>query len=221
MDEKRFLSMRGLLHNSSRYVTLDGTRSTGYSPSNKSAFVNKAKIENGKDKDGLPFSTAGDAALDVLSTNSKLAFNDARVAAVSARSAGLPNTTLRMDLRTLNLHLAVRVSEIIACSEAMWEWVLQYQQGLAQHKAKKDTKSRARSGSGSIEILHQKRYSIIPGGESPAKVGLKAAIAELTRDDFDNLISNFDLYVHSLFACSAFQPISQRHARSNVSRTGH
>ncbi|OJA12095.1 hypothetical protein AZE42_03447 [Rhizopogon vesiculosus] len=39
----------------------------------------------------------------------------------------LPNPALDVDLRSLNLHLALRVKEIVACAEAMWEWVEEFQ----------------------------------------------------------------------------------------------
>lgn len=39
----------------------------------------------------------------------------------------LPNPALDIDLRSLNLHLALRVKEIVACAEAMWEWVCEFQ----------------------------------------------------------------------------------------------
>jgi hypothetical protein len=42
------------------------------------------------------------------------------------RGSRLPSTTLNHDLKSLNLHLALRTAEILACSEAMWEWVLEY-----------------------------------------------------------------------------------------------
>jgi hypothetical protein len=41
----------------------------------------------------------------------------------------LPNPTLNVDLKFLNLHLALRVKEIVACAEAMWEWVSELQTG--------------------------------------------------------------------------------------------
>lgn len=41
--------------------------------------------------------------------------------------ARLPNPALDVDLRSLNLHLALRVKEIVACAEAMWEWVCEFQ----------------------------------------------------------------------------------------------
>ncbi|TDL17246.1 hypothetical protein BD410DRAFT_580873 [Rickenella mellea] len=39
----------------------------------------------------------------------------------------LPNQTLAFDLKSLNLHLSARVQEVLACAEAMWDWVLEHQ----------------------------------------------------------------------------------------------
>ena len=33
-----------------------------------------------------------------------------------------------IDIKSLHLHLSTRVSEILACSESMWEWVLEEQE---------------------------------------------------------------------------------------------
>lgn len=40
---------------------------------------------------------------------------------------GLPNGMLEVDLRTLNMHLGIRVKEVLGCAEAMWDWVVDYQ----------------------------------------------------------------------------------------------
>ena len=45
----------------------------------------------------------------------------------------LPNPALDVDLRSLNLHLALRVKEIVACAEAMWEWVCEFQERRERH----------------------------------------------------------------------------------------
>ena len=39
----------------------------------------------------------------------------------------LPNKKMDFDVGSLNLHLALKVNEVIACSEAMWDYVLDYQ----------------------------------------------------------------------------------------------
>lgn len=44
-----------------------------------------------------------------------------------AQMRALPNPALDVDLKFLNLHLTLRVKEIVACAEAMWEWVSEFQ----------------------------------------------------------------------------------------------
>lgn len=87
------------------------------------------------------------------------------------RMLRLPTTTtLNADLRTLNHHLALRVKEIIACSEPMWEWVEQFQRETAT----------------------------IPNLNTLSNWSMdmaRCAILEMTRDDFDILLNNFTLQV--------------------------
>ena len=45
----------------------------------------------------------------------------------------LPNPALNVDLRSLNLHLALRVKEIVACAVTMWEWVCEFQKRQEIH----------------------------------------------------------------------------------------
>ena len=87
------------------------------------------------------------------------------------RTSTLPTTTLNVDLRTLNLHLALRSKEIIACSESMWEWVEQFQ---------------------------QESETSIPNLNPASNWSLdmtRCAILEMTREDFDLLLNNFTLQV--------------------------
>ena len=82
------------------------------------------------------------------------------------RMSRLPTTTLNIDLRTLNLHLELRAKEILACSESMWEWVVEFQQA-----------SVSSLDAHSIQSLDMTR----------------CAILEMTRDDFDLLLNNFTM----------------------------
>ena len=87
------------------------------------------------------------------------------------RMSRLPTTTLNADLRTLNLHLAIRAKEIVACSESMWEWVEQFQRESA---------------------------ASVPNLNAPNNWSLdmaRCAILEMTREDFDLLLNNFMLQV--------------------------
>ncbi|KDR82916.1 hypothetical protein GALMADRAFT_238570 [Galerina marginata CBS 339.88] len=99
----------------------------------------------------------------------------------------LPNMTLHIDLRTLNLHLALRAKEVIACSESMWEYVQEYQARSSKDAA---SSGRLRSGSGSIE-----GYMVgVQASESTSSLDqTQNAILEMTRDDFDHLLNNFEM----------------------------
>ncbi|KAH9480652.1 hypothetical protein JR316_0007252 [Psilocybe cubensis] len=106
------------------------------------------------------------------------------------RMSRLPNPVLNIDLRTLNLHLHLRAREIIACSESMWEWVLERQAAAEKEAAQA---GRFRSGSASIE-----EYMVgVQATASNSSVNLtQSAILEMTRDDFDHLLVNFEMDMH-------------------------
>jgi hypothetical protein len=96
----------------------------------------------------------------------------------------LPNTKFQLDLRTLNLHLAQRTSEILACAEAMWDWVLEYQAEIKRQK--KNGRVRA-SSMGRMSSMVQ----FSQGGQ--ALDSTKTTISELTRPEFDGLLTQFNL----------------------------
>jgi len=55
-----------------------------------------------------------------------------------AHLSPLPNQGAEIDVKSLNLHLRVRVVEILGCSEAMWDWVKEFQhRELEKEKEKK------------------------------------------------------------------------------------
>ena len=89
----------------------------------------------------------------------------------SKRVSRLPTTTnVNDDMRTINLHLALRAKEIIACSESMWEWVERFQRESATIPTSNDLSNWS---------LDMTRFTIL----------------EMTREDFDHLLNNFTLQV--------------------------
>ncbi len=96
----------------------------------------------------------------------------------------LPNRALNIDLRTLNLHLAMRAKEIIACSEPMWEWVEDCQ-------AKNQNSRKPRFRSDSIETALLGSATLMNGRDHDDLT--KNVILEMTRDDFDQLLNNFQM----------------------------
>ncbi|KAF7422414.1 hypothetical protein PC9H_010570 [Pleurotus ostreatus] len=138
------VTVQSLVNAESKYISLDETQRSAYSPSSKSKFSSPSR-DSRRDP-----SSAGTRAAAMFS---------------SMHHSRLPNKTLNLDLRSLNLHLAIRTSEVLACAEAMWEWVLEYQS--------QDKKPQLLSG-------------------SPKSVDV-AALTDLAREDFDYLLSRFDM----------------------------
>jgi len=86
------------------------------------------------------------------------------------------------------MHLALRVAEIIACSESMWEWVVSYQKSYQAQRAA----GRPRAGSLASEIApRSSRLPVLPA--DPEMDAFKSAVLELTREDFDALLVRFDM----------------------------
>jgi hypothetical protein len=95
----------------------------------------------------------------------------------------LPNQRLKFDLQSLNLHLSTRVTEILACAEAMWEWICDYQ----------DTQ---RSPRGQQFHLHKEHSQL--RNAHPERGGTHRFSTELigmSRAEFDVLLTRFELCV--------------------------
>ncbi|KAG6849932.1 hypothetical protein H0H93_003461 [Arthromyces matolae] len=140
-----------------------------------------------------PYITLDETRSSALSPSLKGLFPSISSAQIQ-RSSFLPNTTMHLDLKTLNLHLALRTAEIVACSESMWEWVRKFQ---ADAKARRERDgilqgSRpSRSGSGSVEM--PARISTVSLSTTRSSDPMEAAILDLTRDDFDALVGRFEM----------------------------
>ncbi|KAJ3502866.1 hypothetical protein NLJ89_g8695 [Agrocybe chaxingu] len=143
-----------------------------------------------------PYITLDESRAYAYSPSNKSAFhlqktNDGKML-LSNRISRLPNTTLHIDLRTLNLHLALRAKEVIACSEPMWHWVEKTQADAKAAAVSPSSSRGSRFRSDSIE-------STLVGSGSDADSSTtdedtaRNAILEMTRDDFDQLLNNFEM----------------------------
>ncbi|KAJ3747161.1 hypothetical protein DFH05DRAFT_1392853, partial [Lentinula detonsa] len=113
----------------------------------------------------------------------------------------LPNTTMNIDLRSLNLHLALRVTEILACSETMWEWVLEHQEQARNRKYSRESKARTRSQSiGPAHPSSRNNQQPVPESDDDR---LKALLAELTREEYDDMLRRFYLDMQDCMALPA------------------
>jgi hypothetical protein len=103
----------------------------------------------------------------------------------ASRLNTLPNQRLKFDLQSLNVHLSTRVTEILACAEAMWEWICDHQDQDAQ-----------RSPRGQQPHVHKEHSQL--RNAHPERGGTHRFSAELigmSRAEFDVLLTRFELYV--------------------------
>ena len=216
-----FISLQGLILGVSPYTYLDDARFTAFSPSARASFPSPHGEPSMRDMismlpaaaAAMPASTPSSprsgshnpeahdhhaimktlASLEGLPPSSVPKTQSAEEAAhmqelatvLATFKTRLPNTMLRIDLRTLNLHLALRTLEVLGCAEAMWEWVLEYQAG--QVKGENGRLRSASVGSSSVTLQTSQ-------GDQPAE-STRIAIAEMTRAEFDGLLTQFNLYV--------------------------
>ncbi|KAF8177014.1 hypothetical protein BJ912DRAFT_1063707 [Pholiota molesta] len=89
----------------------------------------------------------------------------------------MPNTTLHVDLNTLNMQLTLRAKEIVACSESMWEWVEELQAGPAGDEVLNG--SAAPWDTAGVDVLADTDVT-------------RNIILDMTREDFDRLLCNFE-----------------------------
>ena len=96
----------------------------------------------------------------------------------------LPNQRLKFDLQSLNLHLSTRVTEIIACAEAMWEWVCKFQDSQRPHRGQQPYMYREHSLSRNVHP-----------GERVGANRFNNELIGLSRAEFDVLLARFELCV--------------------------
>lgn len=103
----------------------------------------------------------------------------------ASRLNTLPNQRLKFDLQSLNLHLSTRVTEILACAEAMWEWICDYQ----------DTQ-RSPRGQPHMHKEHSQLRNAHPdlGGTHR----FSTELIGMSRAEFDVLLTRFELCVTHL-----------------------
>lgn len=199
-EDTRWITMRNLVKSDSPYVSLDGSRASALSPAVKASSsvpISQTKVPgltpgpepSGEPSEHSPIGPETPTPASVLS---------ARALTATRKKNQLPNTTFNMDVRTLNLHLSLRVSEILACSESMWEWVLEYQKEVRAQKAEMAAKRAQRSRSGSLENAQARRslFASLNGSTVTAESSQKNSIVEMTREDFDELLSRFEMCVY-------------------------
>ncbi|KAK0483713.1 hypothetical protein IW261DRAFT_975986 [Armillaria novae-zelandiae] len=159
LGEDRWISVQNLLHKTSKYVSLDDSKTAGLTPRSAKS----------------------------IPTNKVLSSDTSSIPPKKPPPNRLPNTKLHIDLRTLNLHLALRTAEILGCSEAMWEWVLECQREARRKRRDSDVASKKRSRSVDA-IRHLREATVEQDPNDP-----NAMIEDMTREEFEALLLRFDM----------------------------
>ncbi|KAK0197024.1 hypothetical protein F5146DRAFT_921117 [Armillaria mellea] len=158
-EAHRWISVQNLLHKTSKYVSLDDSKTAGLTP------------RSAKSKP----------------TNKVVSSDTSSIPPKKPPPNRLPNTKLHIDLSTLNLHLALRTAEILGCSEAMWEWVLECQHEARRKRRDSDVASKKRSRS--VDAIRHLREATVEQDPNDPKV----MIEDMTREEFDALLLRFDM----------------------------
>ncbi|KAI0669238.1 hypothetical protein C8Q78DRAFT_203779 [Trametes maxima] len=95
----------------------------------------------------------------------------------------LPNKAVNFDPRSLNLALALRVQEVLACAEPMWDWVVDFQESVLR-----DSRPRAARRTSDHLAFKSPRRRRHPQED---------ALMDLTREQFDELMRRFELDMKS------------------------
>ncbi|KAJ3918521.1 hypothetical protein F5877DRAFT_42441, partial [Lentinula edodes] len=186
-----WINMRQIVKRESPYVIYDGSRLSALSPSTRASILSSSI------KQPTSSSLASEidpprGTHDMFSPRPHNPDHDVRFR--------LPNTTMNIDLRSLNLHLALRVTEILACSETMWEWVLDYQEQARNKKIIQEKKTRARSRSiGPVRPPSRDQ----PSEPESSEARLKTALTELTRETYEDMLRRFYLDMQDCMALPA------------------
>lgn len=94
----------------------------------------------------------------------------------------LTEQTLQFNLKTLNLHLSLRVREVLACAEAMWDFVVDYQRQQTDTSASAPAARVPSQFARSTSSLAESEYDSV-----------HVALMNMMREEFDELLTRFEL----------------------------
>ncbi|TFY52472.1 hypothetical protein EVG20_g10534, partial [Dentipellis fragilis] len=198
--ESTWVNGNQILRQTQSYIMLDASRLPAVSPK----AVTSTTVVNGSTpqspvgagvrphshfvSNGMPASAHRPiASMSSVPSDASSVSTDAVAAAVRANR--LPNKELHIDLKSLHLHLSTRVTEVVACAETMWEWVVESQERERDRIRERDLEKtvtprdleRRSSSLGDADALWHEMYG-------------------LTRADFDALLTRFQLDMHDSIA---------------------
>ena len=193
------ISGRHILHQAQQYVLMD---ESAVAPGTKTArqkaipAMNSPHLPTASNSVGTPtkigFPTISSPTSSEASLLSEERSTDTSTTAYSHAIGGdtdianwfntLPNQRLKFDLQSLNLHLSMRVTAVLACAEAMWEWVCEYQDTRTRH--------------GQPQMSKGNSQSRLPAGDTDK---FSTELVGMSRPEFDVLLTRFELCVLGIF----------------------
>jgi hypothetical protein len=174
---QRYVDLGALLKRQSKWISLDDSRYTGYGPKKTKSLSSLAVND---------FPSESDNTYVPPSIQRKI-----------FRGSGLPNPKMHFDQRQVKMHLALRTAEIVACAEAMWEWVADYQAKLKEQEAQKAQQTERVALVDSYGYPPRKSISSNTAthsttGQSP-RDKLRESLSMISREEFDRLVVFFQL----------------------------
>lgn len=104
----------------------------------------------------------------------------------------LPNRHLDMDLKTLHLHLSIRVTEILACAEAMWAWILEFRETEKARTVRQRDRERT-IGQWDVQRERERVASSLGNVAGDDGRDFKSEVMKMSRAEFDVLLSYFEM----------------------------
>ncbi|KAI9465573.1 hypothetical protein BJY52DRAFT_593170 [Lactarius psammicola] len=187
---------RHILHQAQRYVLLD---ESGVAPGTKTARQKAAPTTTSShlpiatSSAGTPTKSSFPSTSSRTSSEASL-FSEERSTSTTTTAQShavgedtnmanwfntLPNQRLKFDLQNLNLHLSMRIMEIVGCKEAMWEWVCEYQDIRRPYHGQSQ--------------IYKGNSQSRPTGDAD---GFRTDLVGMSRSEFDVLFNRFEFDMH-------------------------
>ncbi|KAH8104809.1 hypothetical protein BXZ70DRAFT_618872 [Cristinia sonorae] len=182
-EKRPSVTAHALRTGSSVFLTLDDSRLDAFSPNPHAPFPahHPKPPPRSKLRAQVTDSPLSDELLRLPGTQDRPSAFPKLSQQSQRKLSRLPNPKFEFDLGLLNLHLLLRVEEILGCAEAMWDFVLDYQQLHGPRRL-----SFTRPMTKPRQLVHTKISRL------RAEESMHQTLLNLTRQGFDTLLSRFD-----------------------------
>jgi len=174
-----FVSVPQLVAGTVKYVSVDMARYTAYPP--RSLF----QPNQFQQKESAPSLPKGAKGSDSQNAAGRSGGDDRE----PSSKERLPITAVKFDTRTLNVHLSIRVQEVLGCAEAMWDFVEAYQERAGVDPPWNKSPSVTSSSAGS----DASNMSPVRPAQKTTRNPKWKQLLGLRRSHFDALLARFKL----------------------------